>query len=162
VEIEGNQLTGEIPTFLGLLSNLKYLSFAYNSLRGSIPPSLGNLSSLETLALTRNSLSEIIPEALEQLTDLSYFSIDDNAISDGDVPSLEKLDKLFAILLDANHLGHGGEVIFLPPSYVMGYAWEHAPMTNLCDPSYLKEVIWPNQTGLLPGEIKSPSQEPDK
>ncbi|PPS05411.1 hypothetical protein GOBAR_AA15250 [Gossypium barbadense] len=85
VEIEGNQLTGEIPTFLGLLSNLKYLSFAYNSLRGSIPPSLGNLSSLETLALKRNSFSGITPEALEQLTDLSYFSIDDNAIS-GTVP----------------------------------------------------------------------------
>ncbi|TYG50671.1 hypothetical protein ES288_D10G193800v1 [Gossypium darwinii] len=85
VEIEGNQLTGEIPTFLGLLSNFKYLSFAYNSLRGSIPPSLGNLSSLETLALTRNSLSGIIREALEQLTDLSYFSIEDNAIS-GTVP----------------------------------------------------------------------------
>ncbi|TYH50298.1 hypothetical protein ES332_D10G196300v1, partial [Gossypium tomentosum] len=73
VEIEGNQLTGEIPTFLGLF------------LRGSIPPSLGNLSSLETLALTRNSLSGIIREALEQLTDLSYFSIEDNAIS-GTVP----------------------------------------------------------------------------
>ncbi|XP_052486152.1 uncharacterized protein LOC128040981 [Gossypium raimondii] len=45
---------------------------------------------------------------------------------------------------------------------VMGCAWEHATMTNLCDPSYLKEVIWPNQTGPLPEEIKSPSQESDK
>ncbi|XP_012437323.1 uncharacterized protein LOC105763601 [Gossypium raimondii] len=45
---------------------------------------------------------------------------------------------------------------------VMGCAWEHATMTNLCDPLYLKEVIWPNQTGPLPGEIKSPSQKPGK
>ncbi|XP_052481267.1 uncharacterized protein LOC128035524 [Gossypium raimondii] len=39
----------------------------------------------------------------------------------------------------------------------MGYAWEHATMKNLCDPSYSREVIWPNQTGPVPREIKSPS-----
>ncbi|XP_052479618.1 uncharacterized protein LOC128034816 [Gossypium raimondii] len=45
---------------------------------------------------------------------------------------------------------------------VMGCAWEHATMKNLCHPSYLREVIWPNQTSPLLGEIKSPSPEPDK
>ncbi|KAL1061887.1 hypothetical protein V6Z11_D13G043600 [Gossypium hirsutum] len=45
---------------------------------------------------------------------------------------------------------------------VMGCAWEHETMTNLYDPSYSREVIWPNHSGPMPGEIKSPSQEPSK
>ncbi|MBA0773655.1 hypothetical protein Gotri_008915 [Gossypium trilobum] len=32
-------------------------------------------------------------------------------------------------------------------------------MTNLYDPSHSREVIWPNRTGSLLGEIKSPSSE---
>ncbi|MFQ6637290.1 hypothetical protein Gotur_013604 [Gossypium turneri] len=41
----------------------------------------------------------------------------------------------------------------------MGCAWDLATMTNSCDPSHSREVIWPNWTGPLPGEIKSPSPE---
>ncbi|KAG8492637.1 hypothetical protein CXB51_010084 [Gossypium anomalum] len=84
--LRGNQLTGEIPASLGLLSNLKYLSFYDNSLRGSIPPSLGNLSSLEVLALMINGLTGIIPENLGQLANLSYFLVVGNSIS-GIVPA---------------------------------------------------------------------------
>ncbi|XP_039061887.1 probable LRR receptor-like serine/threonine-protein kinase At3g47570 [Hibiscus syriacus] len=79
--MRGNRLTGEIPAFLGHLSNLKFLSFANNSLRGSIPPSLGNLSSIQTLVLMANELTGILPEALGQLTNLSGFSIAGNTIS---------------------------------------------------------------------------------
>ncbi|MBA0707342.1 hypothetical protein Golax_025905 [Gossypium laxum] len=42
---------------------------------------------------------------------------------------------------------------------VMGGAWEPATMTNLYDPSHLREVIWPNWTGPLLGEIESTSPE---
>ncbi|TYH51512.1 hypothetical protein ES332_D10G280700v1 [Gossypium tomentosum] len=80
-----NQLTGEIPALLGLLSNLKVLGFFNNSLRGNIPPSLGNLSSLERLGLTYNALSGIIPESFGRLRNLSFFAIFGNAIS-GTVP----------------------------------------------------------------------------
>ncbi|XP_022747840.1 LOW QUALITY PROTEIN: receptor kinase-like protein Xa21 [Durio zibethinus] len=84
--MNGNQLTGEIPGFLGLLLNLKGLSLFNNSLIGSIPPSLGNLSSLETLVLAKNGLSGAIPEALGQLTNLAFFFVEENGIS-GIVPS---------------------------------------------------------------------------
>ncbi|MBA0712294.1 hypothetical protein Golax_011404, partial [Gossypium laxum] len=41
----------------------------------------------------------------------------------------------------------------------MGCAWELTTMMNLYDPSHSKEVIWPNRTGPLLGEIESPSLE---
>ncbi|KAB2063737.1 hypothetical protein ES319_A10G238000v1, partial [Gossypium barbadense] len=85
IDMSDNQLTGEIPALLGLLSNLKVLGFFNNSLRGNIPPSLGNLSSLERLGLTYNALSGIIPESFGRLRNLSFFTIFGNAIS-GIVP----------------------------------------------------------------------------
>ncbi|XP_012461536.1 uncharacterized protein LOC105781552 [Gossypium raimondii] len=41
----------------------------------------------------------------------------------------------------------------------IGCAWEPTTMTNSYDPSHSREVIWPNWTGPLLGEIKSPSLE---
>ncbi|TYG51950.1 hypothetical protein ES288_D10G302400v1 [Gossypium darwinii] len=79
--MRGNQLTGEIPASLGLLSNMKTLSFAINILRGGIPPSFGNLSSLEVLDLRTNALSGVIPGDIGRLTNLSYLSVGENAIS---------------------------------------------------------------------------------
>ena len=46
-----NQLTGEIPTGLGSLSNLTVLSLSSNQLTGEIPAELGNLSNLTVLSL---------------------------------------------------------------------------------------------------------------
>ncbi|KAK8277685.1 hypothetical protein V6Z12_D10G288300 [Gossypium hirsutum] len=79
--MRGNQLRGEIPASLGLLSNMKTLSFAINRLRGGIPPSFGNLSSLEVLDLRTNALSGVIPGDIGRLTNLSYFSVGENTIS---------------------------------------------------------------------------------
>ena len=47
-----NQLTGEIPTELGNLSNLQGLQLYNNQLTGEIPTELGNLSNLEGLFLS--------------------------------------------------------------------------------------------------------------
>ncbi|TYI33213.1 hypothetical protein ES332_A04G117400v1 [Gossypium tomentosum] len=46
-------------------------------------------------------------------------------------------------------------------SSVMGYAWEPATMVHLCNLSSSKEVIWPNRTGLLLGEIEGTSMKLD-
>ncbi|MFQ6646989.1 hypothetical protein Gotur_020336, partial [Gossypium turneri] len=100
----GNQLTGEIPSSLGLLSNLEVLGFVHNSLRGSIPPSLANLSSLEELRLTYNALSGIIPESFGRLRNLSVFAIFGNAIS-GIVPgALFNLSNIRAFDIGTNKI----------------------------------------------------------
>ena len=50
-------LTGEMPSELGNLSNLRELYMGSNDLTGAIPPELGNLSNLATLWLSGNQLT---------------------------------------------------------------------------------------------------------
>ncbi|XP_039067506.1 probable LRR receptor-like serine/threonine-protein kinase At3g47570 [Hibiscus syriacus] len=105
--MRSNQLTGEMPAFLGFLTNLKFLRFRNNSLRGTIPPSLGNLSSLEVLDLAANGLTGILPEALGRLTNLSYFTVATNAIS-GNVPvSMFNLSNIRFFSVGGNNNIHG-------------------------------------------------------
>ena len=50
LELEDNELRGEIPAVLGSIANLKVLNLRENSLlSGQIPSELGNLSNLEYL-----------------------------------------------------------------------------------------------------------------
>ena len=62
--LQGNQLTGSIPTALGSLSNLTALGLNNNRLTGSIPVEFGDLWSLRDLYLENNQLSGAIPEVL--------------------------------------------------------------------------------------------------
>ena len=66
-----NNLTGEIPSELGRLTNLEYLALVGNSsLTGEIPSELGRLTNLERLHLFNNRLTGEIPRELGRLTNL--------------------------------------------------------------------------------------------
>ena len=52
LNLSSNELTGEIPTELGDLSDLYSLSLYGNRLSGEIPKELGNLSHLTYLGLS--------------------------------------------------------------------------------------------------------------
>ncbi|BFI41617.1 hypothetical protein MPTK2_8g00850 [Marchantia polymorpha subsp. ruderalis] len=61
-------LTGPLPSNLGKLKTLTYLSLVGNKFTGSIPKSFGSLSNLRTLRLNNNRLSGAIPwKELSQL-----------------------------------------------------------------------------------------------
>jgi len=62
--LDENQLTGEIPPWIGNLTNLNYLNLSYNELSGEIPSEIGNLTNLEYLYLDINELTGIIPEEI--------------------------------------------------------------------------------------------------
>ncbi len=70
VRFTDNQLTGEIPSELGRLSNLEVLELGGNDLSGEIPSGLGRLSNLEVLELDGNDLSGEIPSELGRLSNL--------------------------------------------------------------------------------------------
>jgi Leucine-rich repeat (LRR) protein len=77
-----NQLTGEIPSEIGNLTNLTELVLNYNQLTGNIPPGIGNLTNLDWLLLGNNQLTGEIPESICDLNINwgSNFSISNNQL----------------------------------------------------------------------------------
>ena len=68
--LEGNGLSGYIPSELGSLGSLRHLDLRNNFVRGEIPPELGNLSTLEYLDLRANGLTGEIPPEVGNLGSL--------------------------------------------------------------------------------------------
>ncbi len=81
LSIRGDELTGEIPPELGDLSNLTYLQFSESRLSGEIPAELGQLSNLTFLHLQDNQLSGTIPAGLGQLPNLISARVENNPLS---------------------------------------------------------------------------------
>ena len=69
-----NQLTGEIPTEVGNMTNLEGLGLAFNQFTGEIPPEIGNLTNLTGLNLSSNQLTGKIPDSICDIyPNLSFF-----------------------------------------------------------------------------------------
>lgn len=99
-----NQITGVIPAELANLSNLQVISLAANQLSGTIPAWFGNLYSLTYLNLNVNQLSGTIPPALGNLTQLTALELTGNQLS-GSIPStLGNLVNLTQLNMYFNHL----------------------------------------------------------
>jgi Leucine-rich repeat (LRR) protein len=64
-DVGGNEISGSLPTEIGLLYNLFDLVLADNQLTGSVPSQLGTLSSLILLDLGyNNAITGTIPTEL--------------------------------------------------------------------------------------------------
>ena len=99
-----NQLTGPIPSELGNLANLNLLLLSWNRLTGTIPPELGNLSNLRDLALNGNRLTGEIPSELGSLSNLTSLYLERNQLT-GEIPSeLGSLSNLRSLYLSRNQL----------------------------------------------------------
>jgi len=99
-----NDLHGAIPSWLGNLSALVYLSLGGNSLTGAIPESLGNLEMLSGLVLAENNLTGTIPSSLGNLQALSDIFLDKNQLT-GSIPSsIFNLSSLSTFNVQANQL----------------------------------------------------------
>ena len=91
-------LTGEMPSELGSLPNLRWLDLGSNRLTGNIPTELGNLSNLKNLYLNRNQLTGEIPRGLGSLPNLQWLYLGFNRLTEeipnelGNLSSLQSLD----------------------------------------------------------------------
>ena len=81
LNLDRKSLNGYIPSVLGYLTSLKFLSLPINSLTGTIPSFLGNLKSLQILDLRNNTLSGTVPSSLTTITALRIFNVNFNYLS---------------------------------------------------------------------------------
>ncbi|EER90858.1 hypothetical protein BDA96_01G089300 [Sorghum bicolor] len=92
----GRELAGELPAAVGLLAELKEVSFPLHGLRGEIPGEIWRLEKLEVVNLPGNSLRGVLPSAFPPR--LRVLSLASNLLH-GEIPSslstcedLERLD----------------------------------------------------------------------
>ncbi|KAG9141972.1 hypothetical protein Leryth_009317 [Lithospermum erythrorhizon] len=78
LDLGQNDLTGDLPTSIGLLESLQYLLLWHNSFTGSVPETIGKLSSLKQLYLSDNKMSGNITENLGQLSSLIDLDLSEN------------------------------------------------------------------------------------
>ena len=99
-----NQLTGNIPPEIGILTNLTGLFLSYNYLRGEIPSEIGNLINLTELHLGHNGLQGEIPQEIGNLVNLTHLSLWDNELTGSIPPEIGNLSKLTYLSLWDNEL----------------------------------------------------------
>jgi len=104
LDLNNNNLTGNIPPEIGELTQLTWLDLGWNKLTGNIPPEIGKLTQLSNLYLSANKLTGNIPPEIGKLTQLSNLYLGVNNLT-GNIPSeIGKLTQLYALQLSYNNL----------------------------------------------------------
>ena len=99
-----NYLRGEIPSEIGNLSNLTELHLGHNGLQGEIPPEIGNLVNLAYLSLWDNELTGSIPREIGNLANLTYLSLWDNELTGSIPPEIGNLNNLIFLSISENKI----------------------------------------------------------
>ncbi|KMT16369.1 hypothetical protein BVRB_3g055140 [Beta vulgaris subsp. vulgaris] len=101
-DISNNMISGEIPKTLGMLSSMVFFDISNNMISGHIPKSLGMLSSMVSLDISHNMISGKIPMSLGTLSSMEKLDISYNNIS-GEIPkSLEMLSSMVSLDISNN------------------------------------------------------------
>ncbi len=101
-KVPGTGLTGEIPTWLNGMTNMRQLWLWGNSLSGTVP-NLSGMTSLDKLKLANNDLTGGVPEASELPPTMTWLIIDRNPFG-GTIPDLSGLSRLKLLWLHSNQL----------------------------------------------------------
>ena len=104
IELENTKLTGTIPTSIGYLSYLQYLSLGRNIISGTIPTVLGSMTGMISLSLNGNNIIGTIPTNIGSLLSLTKLSLQFNKLI-GTIPiTLGSMTSLQTVLLNNNLL----------------------------------------------------------
>lgn len=100
LNLHGKELT-ELPSEIGLLTNLVELTLSYNDLI-SLPPEIGKLTNLIKLDLYNNQLREL-PSEIRQLTNLRILELRNNKLA-ALPPEIGQLKNLIELYIGYNSL----------------------------------------------------------
>lgn len=121
INLSDNDLTGWLPTELGLLTNLQELRLSTGSISGTLPAELAQLSNLRVLAVDSNLISGTIPSEFSKMSQLTTLDLDDNMLS-GTLPAfLGQLEKLKRVELHSNSLSGTIPDKFTSASHLMAF-----------------------------------------
>ncbi len=101
-KVEGTGLTGEIPTWLNGMTNMRELWLWGNSLSGSVPD-LSGMTSLQKLKLANNDLDGGVPQASTLPPNMTWLIIDRNPFG-GTIPDMSSLSRLRLLWLHSSEL----------------------------------------------------------
>ncbi|KAL3597963.1 hypothetical protein D5086_009600, partial [Populus alba] len=98
--LHDNNLTGSIPSTLGLVHTLEAVRFEGNSLTGPVPSNLNNLTNVATLILSNNNFTGPVPN-LTGMASLSYLDLSNNSFDASDFPlSFSNLRALTTLMME--------------------------------------------------------------
>ncbi|XP_050267175.1 leucine-rich repeat receptor protein kinase HPCA1-like isoform X4 [Quercus robur] len=104
VLLDGNQLTGSIPSTLGLVQALEVLRIDGNALSGLVPSNFNNLTNLNHMFLSNNKLTGPLPN-LTGMIFLSYVDISNNTFDGSDAPPwFPTLQSLTTLIMENTQL----------------------------------------------------------
>jgi gliding motility-associated-like protein/uncharacterized delta-60 repeat protein len=86
LDLQANNLDGELPQEIGDLTQLVDLNLSQNNIYGSIPPEIGLLINVKHLRLEQNQLTGQIPTEVGNMTWLTLFDVSNNQLG-GDLPA---------------------------------------------------------------------------
>jgi len=107
---------GELPTEIGVMTNLMDLTLAGAAFPGMLPTELGNLNQLSRITITGTEANGSIPSEFGLLSGLTQLSLQNNANLDGNLPQLGLLTR--ASQIDIKNNAIGGSI----PSELIGLA----------------------------------------
>ncbi|KAK9669757.1 hypothetical protein RND81_13G152600 [Saponaria officinalis] len=101
---DNNNLTGSIPSTLGLVQTLEAVRFDRNSLSGPLPDNLNLLTHINELVLSNNAFTGLVPD-LTGLDSLNYVDMSNNNFAATDVPQwLTTLPSLTTVMMERTGL----------------------------------------------------------
>ena len=117
LELQNNQLKGELPASLNQLTYLKELSLYNNNLTGTIPTSIGTMDSLSHVYLYKNKLTGSIPSSLFDLKNIRVLLLNNNQLSGDISDKILKIPNLRIFnISDNNFNGTIPDVLFKLPA----------------------------------------------
>ncbi|GLU06661.1 hypothetical protein SLE2022_236680 [Rubroshorea leprosula] len=104
VLFDGNQLTGSIPSTLGLVQTLEVLRLDKNALTGTVPLNINNLTNVNELNLAHNNLTGPLPD-LTSMSSLNYVDLSSNSFDSSEAPVwFSTLSSLTTLVLEYGSL----------------------------------------------------------